>query len=201
MSLLRVVPVTLTDARIYVQRWHSHLDAPVGGLFAAAVEHVERGVVCVAVMGRPVARLLDQRDAGGGRSVAELTRVASDGTAPHAASMAGAAVSRAALVLGYRRLVSKTLLGEAGTMYRAMGWRAVAVRNRPRDETWEREGRVREHPAQPGAKVRWEYGPDALPYDAVVDAFVREHVGKVALLPRPERLPLLALGMDRGDGT
>jgi hypothetical protein len=187
MSLLRVVPVTLTDARIYVQRWHSHLDAPVGGLFAAAVEVTGGGIVCVAVMGRPTARLLDVRRDDGARANAELTRVASDGSTPHAASMAGMAVSRAALALGYRRLVSKTLLGEAGTMYRAMGWRAVAVRNRPQDETWDREGRVREHPAQPGAKVRWEYGPDALPFDAVVDAFVREHVGRVALLALTER--------------
>lgn len=193
MSGLRVVPVTVTDARIYVQRWHTHLDACIGALFAAGVEHRERGLVCVALMGRPNARVLDVRRDDGVRTVAEITRVASDGSTPHAASMAGAAVSRAALALGYRRLVSSTLLGEAGTMYRAMGWRAVAVRARPGPgETWARDGRARDWPTQPGAKVRWEFGPDALPYDAEIDAFVRAHVGRVELQPKRERLPLLA---------
>ena len=100
VSDLRVVPVTVTDARIYVQRWHSHLDACIGALFASAVEHRERGLVCVALMGRPIVPSFDgARTVHGQRTIAELTRVASDGSAPHAASMAGAAVSRAALAL------------------------------------------------------------------------------------------------------
>lgn len=112
---LRVVPVTITDARAHVARWHSHLAAPVGGLLAAAVAEGDR-VACVAILGRPVSRVLQAQ------GCAEVTRVASDGTAPHAASMALGAIRKAALALGWRRLVSSTLIGEAGTSYRAAGW-------------------------------------------------------------------------------
>lgn len=117
---LRVVPVTITDARKHIERHHSHHHAPVGGLLACAVAEGDR-VCCVAVLSRPVARMLDARG-----DVAEVTRVASDGT-KHAASMCLAAVTRAALALGWRRLVSYTLLGEAGTSYRAAGWRCTGI--------------------------------------------------------------------------
>ena len=110
---LAVVPVTIGEARRFVEREHSHHHAPLGGLFAVAVAAGDR-VVCVGVVSRPVARKL------GGRGIAELTRTASDGT-PHAASMCIAAATRAALALGYRRIISYTLAGEAGTSYRAAG--------------------------------------------------------------------------------
>lgn len=100
------------------------------------------------------------------------------------------AITRAGLNLGYRRLVSSTLLGEPGTMYIAAGWRAVSVDMRTRN--WARSDGLRAAAMQPGAKVRWETGPDALPEDPEVLALVREMAGRVALPPRRERLPLFA---------
>lgn len=177
MSKLRVVPITITDARAHVDRWHSHLPAPVGGLLAAAVAVDDPPrVVCVAILSRPVARVLQAQ------GCAEVTRVASDGTEAHAASMALGAIRRAALALGWRRLVSSTLLGEAGTSYRAAGWHPVAI---SAGGEWGRDDRPRDAAAQPGAKIRWETGPDALPLDPEVDAAVREAVGRVDLRPRP----------------
>ena len=178
MSALRVVPVTLRAARAHVQAHHSHLAAPVGGLFAVGV--ARDGVLCcVAIVGHPVARMLT--------GCAEVTRVASDGTR-HAASMALGAAGRAGLALGWRRLVSYTLLGEPGTSYRAAGWWPVAVCD---GGQWSREDRPREAAQQAGRKVRWEYGPDALSRDAQVDALVRASAGSVPLRPRTEVLPLL----------
>lgn len=178
---LRVVPVTITDARAHVARWHSHLGPPVGGLLASAVAEGDR-IVCVAILGRPVSRVLQAQ------GCAEVTRVASDGTVPHAASMALGAIRKAALALGWRRLVSSTLLGEAGTSYRAAGWHPVALGD---GGEWAREDRPRDASAQPGGKVRWETGPDALPLDSAADAALREAVGRVAFAPRPEpELPL-----------
>lgn len=135
-------------------------------------------LVCVALAGRPSARLLAE--------CAEVTRVASVGgeAAQHAASMALGAITRALLALGHTRLVSYTLLGEAGTSYRAAGWWPVAV---TRGGEWGRADRPREAAAQPGRKVRWEYGPAALPRDPEVDTAVRAAVGKVAL---PARTPV-----------
>lgn len=178
---LRVVPVTLAAARAMVERHHSHHHAPVGGLLACAVAEGER-VCCVAVLSRPVARMLDARG-----DTAEVTRVASDGTR-HAASMCLAAITRAALSLGWRRLVSYTLLGEAGTSYRAAGWH-VAGLVEASDGWHSRAGRTI---AQGGGKVRWETGPDALPADGAAALVCAFAAGNVAVPPRPENLPLLA---------
>ena len=176
---LRVVPVTITDARKHIERHHSHHHAPVGGLLACAVAEGDR-VCCVAVLSRPVARMLDARG-----DVAEVTRVASDGT-KHAASMCLAAVTRAALALGWRRLVSYTLLGEAGTSYRAAGWRCTGIVEA--SQGWHsRGGRTI---AQGGGKARWETGPDALPESPEAVAAVLAAVGVAVVPDRPEVLPL-----------
>lgn len=180
---LRIVPITIGDARLFVEREHSHLHAPLSGLCAVSV--VGGGlVVCVAILSRPVSRELQAQ------GCAEVTRVASDGT-EHAGSMALGAIRRAALALGWRRLVSSTLLGEAGTIYRADGWHPVAVHGPRSPEAWSCASRDREAAAQPGAKVRWEAGPDARPRDFEVDSLVRAMVGKVELLARPDmNMPL-----------
>lgn len=177
---LRVVPITLGEARAFVQRHHSHHHAPVGGLLAAAVAEGDR-LCCVAVLSRPVARMLAARG-----DVAEVTRVASDGTR-HAASMCIAALTRAALALGWRRVVSYTLLGEAGVSYRAAGWRITSV-VAPSDRWHSRAGRS---VVQPGGKVRWETGPDALPLDLAAQHACESAVGRVVIPSRQETLPML----------
>jgi len=176
---LRVVPITITEARRHVEAHHSHHHAPLGGLFAAAVAQGDR-MVCVAVVSRPVARKL------GGRAIAEVTRLASDGTR-HAASMCLAAATRAALALGYRRVISYTLAGESGTSYRAAGWHITGRTHNP-DGWATREGRVT---VQNGLKFRWETGPDALSVDVSAAAECGALAGSVGFAARPETLPLL----------
>ena len=177
---LAVVPVTIGEARRFVEAQHSHHHAPLGGLFAVAVAEGD-SVVCVGVVSRPVARKL------GGRGIAELTRTASDGT-PHAASMCIAAAARAAIALGYRRVISYTLAGEAGTSYRAAGWHITGLCD-GRGGTW--HTRAARTVIQPGAKFRWETGPDALPLDAEATAECARLVGVAEVPARPETLPLL----------
>ena len=180
--MLSLVPVNITAARAWIERHHAHHHAPPFGLFAVGV--ARDGVLCcVAIVSRPVARLLAVRG-----DVAEITRCASDGT-PHAASMAVAAATRMAIAGGYRRLVSYTLLGEAGTSYRAAGWHVTGIL-RARDGWLSRAGR---NAVQTGAKVRWESGPDAAPADGAAALVCGWCAGRVALTPRPETLPLLAL--------
>ncbi len=182
---LRVVPCTIGEARAFVERAHSHLHAPISALCAVGVAIEGGELVCVAMLSRPVSRELQAQ------GCAEVTRCASDGT-PHAASMAYGAISRAGIALGWRRLVSSTLLGEAGTCLRAAGWRPVAMRGPRSLAEWSSARRDRQDAAQPGAKVRWEFGPDALPLNREVDEVLRASVGKVALPARPERDPLFA---------
>lgn len=181
MARLRLVPVGVREARGRVEALHAHHRAPPGALFCVGVEADDR-LACVAVVARPVARMLDFSP-----TVAEVTRVASDRT-PHVASMAIAAATRAALALGYRRLVSYTLLGEEGTCYRAAGW-VVTGLVEPSQGWHSRAGRTI---AQGGGKARWEAGPDALPADGAAALVVGMCAGRVEVPARPETLPLLA---------
>ena len=117
---LLLVPVGFAEARVFVEVWHRHLGPPRGHKFSLGLRDAGGVLVAVAIVGRPVARALDD-----GRS-AEVTRLAGDGT-PNACSMLLGAAARAARALGYRRLVTYTRAEESGASLRAAGWRPVAV--------------------------------------------------------------------------
>jgi hypothetical protein len=117
---VRLVPVTLRDARAFTARHHRHNAPPIGHRFSIGAA-VGSELVAVVIVGRPVARALDDGD------TLEVTRLTTDGT-PHAASMLYAAAWRAAKAMGYRRLVTYTQADEPGTSLRAAGWRVVAER-------------------------------------------------------------------------
>ena len=145
MSLV-LVPCSVQDAKAFVTQYHRHHRAPVSGLFAIAVA-LDDSVVGVAIVGRPVARALQDG------WTAEVTRVAVLEGVNNACSMLYAACWRGARALGYRRLVSYTLETEPGTSLRAAGWKMVGeVRGR----SWHCPSRPRvdRHPTQ--NKIRWE---------------------------------------------
>jgi hypothetical protein len=143
--MIKVVPLTVTEANAHVKKHHTHHDPVQGGLFAVGVEEDGR-LVCVAIAGRPVARALV--------GCLEVTRVASDGTTKNAASKALGAIMRAAAALGYKRLVSYTLATEAGTSYKACGWHQAAF---VRGREWSCPSRKRKPSKQPVDKIRWEW--------------------------------------------
>lgn len=101
----------------------------------------------VAVVGRPVARRLDD-----GRT-AEVTRTCTDGT-PNANSKLYAACARAARAMGYQRLITYTQNGESGVSLRAAGFRPVV--HLPPHQGWDRPSRHRPHRSQPTGRTRWE---------------------------------------------
>lgn len=177
-----MVPITKNDARAFIERHHSHHNAPIQAIMWAAVEFKDQ-VVCVGCLERPKARVT-----ASSTKTVEITRVASDGSAKNAASKCIAHISRAALALGYTRLISFTLLGEAGTSYRAAGWRVTGLT--PPRKGWSSSGRPRARAQQKGAKVRWEFGPSALLVDLEALAKYEEAIGKVAIPERREMLPL-----------
>lgn len=145
---LTLVPVTLREARAYVDQVHRHHRAPQGGLFAIGAADGER-IVGVVIVGRPVARMLDDD------YTCEVTRLASDGT-PNVPSMLYRAAWRAARAMDYRRLVTYTLTTEPGTSLRAAGMRLIGEAG---GGTWNRpntgRARVDTHPTQ--TKLRWEF--------------------------------------------
>jgi hypothetical protein len=166
--------IPIASAQAACDRWHSHHEPPVGGLFALGAFDGPR-LVCVAVVSRPVARRLDTG------SVAEVTRLASDGSVRGAASALLRACVREAAARGYRRVVSYTLLGESGACYRAARWRTAHV---TRAGQWARASRSRKPAAQPGRKIRWEAGAEALPRSMRAWRELLEQVGRVALATR-----------------
>lgn len=148
---LRLVPVSFADACGFVAMWHRHHQPPVGHKFSVGVACDARVLRGVVVVGRPVARHLDDG------STLEVTRTATDGTA-NANSMLYAAAWRAAKALGYRRLITYTQDGESGASLRAAGWRVIAQRA-PRPG-WDVPSRPRSDRGVDGiARTLWEAVP------------------------------------------
>jgi hypothetical protein len=116
VSGLIVVPVELSEANAFVAMHHRHHQPTVGHRFSIGAVDTEGTLHGVCIVGRPVARL-----AGHPRDVAEVTRLATDGT-PNACSILYGAAVRACRALGYRRVQTYTLPSEGGASLRASGW-------------------------------------------------------------------------------
>ena len=141
-----IIPMTLKEARRFVDRHHRHHRAPVGGLFAIGLGAADE-VVGVAITGRPVNRVLDNG------WTAEVLRVALLEEVPNGCSQLYGASWRAARALGYRRLVTYTLQEETGVSLLASGWKLIA---KTQGGSWNTPSRPRvdAHPLQ--GKLRWE---------------------------------------------
>ncbi|BDH07228.1 XF1762 family protein [Streptomyces seoulensis] len=145
---LHLVPVRSRDAKEFVRLWHRHHPPPVGQIFSVGAAD-EAGVLrAVAVVGRPVARHLDDG------TTLEVTRTASDGT-PNANSLLYGAAWRAAKALGYRCLITYTQAGESGASLRGAGWRVLA--QRPPRPGWHTSSRPRtDHGPVQIARTLWQ---------------------------------------------
>jgi hypothetical protein len=143
--MLTVVPCTLEDANAFVERLHRHHKPVPGAKFSIAVAN-DSGVVGVAIVGRPVARMADD-----GWTL-EVNRCCTDGTR-NACSMLYRSAWRAARALGYRKVITYTLPEEGGASLRGAGFRLVGECG---GGTWNRKERPRVdlHPTQ--TKLRWE---------------------------------------------
>lgn len=142
---LELHPIPLIEARAFCDRTHRKLRAPIGGLFALAAV-VGGEVRAVVIVSRPVARgLADDY-------TCEVTRLASDGTR-NACSFLYRAAWRAARALGYRRLITYTMLDESGSSLRGAGFRLAGEYG---GGSWSTPSRPRVdlHPQQ--VKLRWE---------------------------------------------
>jgi hypothetical protein len=142
--MLHLQPVTLRNANRFITQHHRHHKPPQGAKFAIGVNNGEH-LVGVIVVGRPVARILDDNQ------TAEVTRCCTDGTR-NACSLLYGAAWRAARAMGYHRLITYTLETEPGTSLRAAGWELIGPAG---GGGWNRPGRPRkdDHPTEP--KLLW----------------------------------------------
>lgn len=196
---LRVVPMSLSNANAVVTSWHSHLQRPTQGhlfslgVVANASPDYPQHLRAVAIVSLPRSRAIMQQGA------VEVVRVAVGSGLPplhgvdprHKGSEASFVLKRcvdAAYALGYSRVVSTTLLGEAGAGYRGAGWTPVAV---SMGGHWGRSARGRDEAEQPGIKVRWEAGPGAVDPVSLTDKYsVDRLVREAHALAREGLMPL-----------
>lgn len=148
---LIAVPCSVTKAREVVELWHRHHGPSTSGLYAAAVATEDGIVRGVALIGRPVARLLDDG------FTLEVTRVATDGT-PNACSALYGIARRLAAALGYAKLVTYTREDEPGSSPRAAGLHDDGP---IRARSWNMPGRPRTDKTEIVQRRRWslEVGP------------------------------------------
>lgn len=146
---LELQPITISEANEFVCLHHRHHGKVQGAKFAIGLNNGEN-IVAVAIVGRPVARMLDNG------YTAEVTRLCTNGTL-HAASKLYAACWRAARAMGYKRLITYILDSETGTSVKAAGFKLVGECG---GGTWNRTDRPRidKHPI--GQKLLWEITND-----------------------------------------
>jgi hypothetical protein len=116
---VKIVPLTLRTANDFVEKHHRHSarTSNDGGKFAIGLDF-EGQLVGVAIVGRPVARLL-QRDPG----TAELLRCCVSPAAPrNSTSRLAARARRVWQLMGGTRLVTYTLTRESGASMRGAGF-------------------------------------------------------------------------------
>lgn len=148
---LDIVPVRLKAANKFIHEHHRHHKPVPGALFALGVHDGQGCLRGVAIVGRPVARHLDD-----GRT-AEITRTATDGTR-NACSMLLGACRRAARAMGYRMVITYSLPEEGGASLRAAGFRCCGDAGGPAGAWHSRSGRKAEPIGDDlvGGKWRWE---------------------------------------------
>lgn len=142
---LRVVPVTRDAALAFISAHHRHAKRPQGYRFALGAD-LGGELVGVAIVGRPVARFMDDGE------TCEALRVCTDGTKNACSFLYGAAF-RASRALGYQRLITYTLEREPGTSLRAAGFRLSAE---TRQRSWDRPKRPRTDQHELLPRLRWE---------------------------------------------
>ena len=113
MTQLR--PVTLREAREFVDKHHRHNAPPQGCKFSIGL--MENGeLIGVVIVGRPIAR----RQSDG--YTAEVTRCCVLDGKPNANSKLYAAALRTARGMGYQRVITYTLPEESGASLKAVGF-------------------------------------------------------------------------------
>lgn len=146
----RAVPITRDEARRFISEHHRHHEPSLGDIFRVALA-LDNELVAVAMIGRPVARALNDG------FTAEVTRlcVVERPETRHAASMLYAKCWRIAREMGFTRLITYTLHDETGVSLVAAGWREVY---KLKGRSWDTPSRRRldKHPTCD--KTLWEIG-------------------------------------------
>lgn len=136
MSEIQIVPIHLAEANAFVAKFHRHHKPTTGNKFSIAIADKTDAIRGVAIVGRPVARMLDD-----GWTL-EVNRCCTDGV-KNGCSMLYGRAWQVAKALGYRKLITYTFSEEGGASLRGAGWKCIGergggnwnVKSRPRIDT------------------------------------------------------------------
>ena len=148
MLILR--PSALTECNPFITANHRHNKKVVGCRFC--LKAIDEGrIVGVAIVGRPVARMIDQE------TTAEITRLCVLDDAPkNTPSFLYGACRRVWQTMGGAKLITYTLESESGASLRGAGYE-VAAHCKPRPRGWGCNVRERENlPIYAEPKIRRE---------------------------------------------
>lgn len=142
---MKAAPITFREACAWIAEHHRHHKPPQGMKLAIAAE--KNGIrIGVVILGRPVARMMDDK------RTAEVTRLCTDGTR-NACSFLYSAARRAALAMGYDKVITYILASETGASLRASGWKFIRMAG---GGSWSRPSRGRSDKAPLEEKQLWE---------------------------------------------
>lgn len=141
---LHLIPMTLAEANMFVEKHHRHHKPVPGAKFTIGVEK-DGNVVGVAIVGRPVSRMLND-----GWTL-EVNRTCTNGV-KNTNSFLYAAAWKATKALGFKKLITYTLPEEGGASLRGAGWKLLGEAG---GGSWNCKSRPRVdmHPLQ--VKFKW----------------------------------------------
>ena len=117
---MKIKPYTLRAANEYVRKHHRHSKVVVGCKFCIAAVDEDDQVIGVAIVGRPVARKLDDGYVG------EIVRTCTEG-AKNVNSFLYGACARIWKEMGGTRIITYTLETESGISSKAAGYKHQAT--------------------------------------------------------------------------
>lgn len=123
---MKIVPITLKQAKHFIAQHHRHNKPPVGWKFGVGIQE-QNCLIGVATAGRPIARAFDD-----GLTL-EVNRTCTDGT-KNANSMLYGAIWKAAKAMGYVRCITYTQSDESGISLKAAGW--IKVKELKARKSW-----------------------------------------------------------------
>ena len=148
--MIYIVPISIKGAKAFVAKHHRHNKPPQGAKFAIGCCNTEHDLVGVAIIGRPIARRLDDG------LTAEVVRLCTNDKAPkNTCSKLYGASWRASKAMGYKKIITYTLQSESGASLRGAGYKIIAETKARTDGWLNRDGRVAQD-VYAEDKWRWE---------------------------------------------
>ena len=151
MDKLELIPLSLKESNLFVTNFHRHNKKVQGAKYSLGASYNDQ-LVGVAIIGRPVARKLDDG------FTAEVTRVCVLEDAPkNTNSFLYGRAWRVWQQMGGKRMVTYTLQEESGSSLKAVGWKILGETGGWKEgKGWQTRPGREWQPVVGQMKFRWE---------------------------------------------